>query len=50
MDGYTYRWDDSPTLRGVERQIAALVAAEAYVVCEFVDTVICGPARMRLNG
>lgn len=33
VDGYTYHRDDNPTVRAVERQIAALEGAEDCVVC-----------------
>jgi cystathionine beta-lyase/cystathionine gamma-synthase len=33
MDGYTYHRDDNPTVREVERKIAALEGAEDCVVC-----------------
>ena len=33
VDGYTYHRDDNPTVRAVERQIAALERAEDCVVC-----------------
>ncbi len=33
IDGYTYHRDDNPTVREVERQIAALEGAEDCVVC-----------------
>jgi len=33
IDGYTYHRDDNPTVRAVEKQIAALEAAEDCVVC-----------------
>jgi len=33
IDGYTYHRDDNPTVRAVEKQIAALEGAEDCVVC-----------------
>jgi len=33
IDGYTYHRDDNPTVRAVEKQIAALESAEDCVVC-----------------
>lgn len=33
IDGYTYHRDDNPTVRNVEKQIAALEGAEDCVVC-----------------
>jgi cystathionine beta-lyase/cystathionine gamma-synthase len=33
IDGYTYHRDDNPTVREVERQIAALEGAEDCIVC-----------------
>lgn len=33
IDGYTYHRDDNPTVRAVEKQIAALEGAEDSVVC-----------------
>lgn len=33
VDGYTYHRDDNPTVRAIERQIAALEGAEDCVVC-----------------
>ena len=33
VDGYTYHRDDNPTVRAVERQIAAMEGSDDCIVC-----------------